>query len=446
MEKLVELKQERSALGVELTALKTKLDAGTTWTEAERSRFAEIDQRLDAMAPEIEQLEKLEKRAKEAAEEAQRKAQALVPIPGAPQDNAAERRELEKFSFARFVGSVGRDGSFVGEGSFEKEMLQEGSREASSRGINAKGLALPSRLLGAAPKNTAARAQTAGTANQGGYAVATEVADIVESLAPMMVLKELGAQMIGNLTANQSWPKAGAVTSSWATETGTISDTSSTFGQATLSPKRLGTVVHAAKQWLTQVATGEAAIRLEILKSIAQAVEAAAIEGGGSNEPSGIIDTISASVVGGTNGLAPTWAHITSFPEKIGSANAMRGSLAYLTNYKVMAKLQATEKASGNGWIWNDNAPQAPLNGFKCGLTSLVPSDLTKGTSSGVCSAIIFGNFNDLFLGEFGVLDLIVDPYKLAEQGLVRLIANTFWDVEILNAASFATMEDALTA
>jgi len=75
-----------------------------------------------------------------------------------------------------------------------------------------------------------------------------------------------------------------------------------------------------------------------------------------------------------------------------------------------------------------------------------VPSNLTKGTASGICSAIIFGNFADLIIGMWGGLDLMVDPYSNSTSGTVRVVALQDVDVAVRNAVSFSAMKDALTA
>ena len=77
--------------------------------------------------------------------------------------------------------------------------------------------------------------------------------------------------------------------------------------------------------------------------------------------------------------------------------------------------------------------------------TSLVPSNLTKGTSSGVCSAMIFGNFNDLVVGEWGALDLLFDPYTGSTTGAMRVTAFMDCDVAVRHAQSFSATQDYLT-
>lgn len=86
------------------------------------------------------------------------------------------------------------------------------------------------------------------------------------------------------------------------------------------------------------------------------------------------------------------------------------------------------------------------MNTYRAGVSNNTPSNLTKGTSSGVCSAILFGNFNDLLIGEWSGVDLNVDRTTLGLSGGVRVIVMQDIDVAVRHAQSFAAMQDALTA
>jgi hypothetical protein len=125
--------------------------------------------------------------------------------------------------------------------------------------------------------------------------------------------------------------------------------------------------------------------------------------------------------------------------------NADMGSLGYLTTPGVRGKLKGTETATGNGiFVWNQGNE---LNGYKAVTSTQVPNDLTKGSSSGVCSAIIFANWADLMIGQWGSgFDLVVDPYTLAGSNTVRLILNGWFDINVRHPESFAAMKDALTS
>ena len=94
--------------------------------------------------------------------------------------------------------------------------------------------------------------------------------------------------------------------------------------------------------------------------------------------------------------------------------------------------------------VWQNG--DAPLNGYRAGVTNAVPSNLTKGTANAICSAILFGNFADLLIGMWGGLDLMVDPYTGSTSGTVRVVALQDVDVAVRHAESFAAMVDALTA
>jgi hypothetical protein len=129
----------------------------------------------------------------------------------------------------------------------------------------------------------------------------------------------------------------------------------------------------------------------------------------------------------------------------IASANADVGSMAYLTNAKVRGKLKSTQKfASTNGApVWDLGAN--PINGYNAAITNGVPSNLVKGASGAVCSAILFGNFSDLIIGMWGSLDMMVDPYTGSSAGTVRVVTLQDVDVAIRNVESFSTIVDALT-
>jgi HK97 family phage major capsid protein len=167
----------------------------------------------------------------------------------------------------------------------------------------------------------------------------------------------------------------------------------------------------------------EAIIRADLASIIATEVDRASIAGTGlDNQPTGILGTSGiASVAIGANGGPITWTHILQLEEALANASADMGAMAYLTNSKVRRALKAA--ASSN-----------------------VPSNLTKGTSVSVCSATIFGNWQDLLIGQWGGLDLMVDKFTNGTSGGTRVIALLDVDIAVRRAASFAAILDATTA
>lgn len=123
----------------------------------------------------------------------------------------------------------------------------------------------------------------------------------------------------------------------------------------------------------------------------------------------------------------------------------MMGSLGWLLNSDTVGKLQTVEKASSTAqFILGDDASR--LAGYPVYETNQVPNTLDKGTSTGVCSALIFGNWADLLIGMWGGLDINVDTSTGSTSGTVRVVALQDVDIAVRHAQSFSAMLDALTA
>jgi HK97 family phage major capsid protein len=300
-------------------------------------------------------------------------------------------------------------------------------------------------------KGWAQRDLTVGTATAGGHTVATDLlaSSFIELLVNQMVLMSLGTTMLRDLNGNVAIPRqTGGATAYWLAESGAPTESQQAFDQVTLSPKTVGAFTDYSRQLLMQSSLDvEGFVRMDLARTLALAIDLAGINGSGaSNQPRGIINTVGiGSVAGGTNGLAPTWAHVVGLETAVANPNAAIGNLSYLTNTKVRGKLKTTEMFSGtNGLpVWQQGAQ--PLNGYGAAVSNQVPSTLTKGSSSGVCSAILFGNFADLLIGMWGGLDILVDPYTGGTAGTVRIVGLQSVDVAVRHPESFAAMLDALT-
>ena len=78
-------------------------------------------------------------------------------------------------------------------------------------------------------------------------------------------------------------------------------------------------------------------------------------------------------------------------------------------------------------------------------VTNNVPSNLTKGSSSGVCSAMIYGNFSDLLVGIFGEVEVLVDPYSAMQTGVTAVRILQAVDIKVRHAESFGAIQDITT-
>ena len=293
------------------------------------------------------------------------------------------------------------------------------------------------------------RDMTVGSATAGGNLKGTDLlaSDFVDALRPKLVLADLGAKMMTGLVGDVAIPALNAKTSTyWVAESGTPTEGAPTVRQITMAPKTVGAYVDISRKLSKQgTPDAENLFRNDMVMQVASAIDTVGINGGGSNEPTGILQTSGIGATNmGDNGLAPTWESVVNNVREVSIDNALGGNLAFLTNPKVVAKMRNVVRVSSTDsrFIMDD---RNDLFGYRVVQTNNVPSNLTKGTSSGVCSAFIFGNFNDLIIGQWGGTDILVDPYTGSGSGTIRVVVFADVDIAVRHAQSFSATQDYLT-
>jgi len=435
IEKSSDAKQYRGEIFEQMEAMiELRKTEKRGFTEAEVTKYAELKNQFDQLTSKVEELEADELRRLKMAGLEARKLHGQIG-----------NKEVEKYSLRRAISLIANRQQLDG---LELEMHQEAEKEARDMGKTIDGIGVPSFVLDniVQKRTMTATGQTSNAGDQGGLAIITEKQGLIEALRPMLVLSKLGVKTLGGLVGNVDLVKGTSTAAAWETEVAAADLTGSTISKASFSPKRLAAYGTISKQLLIQSEINfQQFFMSDLLKAIAQAVESAAISGAanGSN-PVGILATSGiGSVLGDTNGLAMAWEHIVKLEREIAIDNALMGSLGYLTNAKVKAALKTTKLDSGSGlFIWPQSANE--LNGHKVEVSNLVPSDLEKAGGSNL-SAMIFGNWNDMYIGQWGGIDLVVDPYTLAKNGQIQITTNSFWDVFIRRPESFAAMVDIIT-
>lgn len=367
------------------------------------------------------------------------KALSSKPMPTA--DIGMTQTEVKRFSVLRAINALANPGDSAAQkaAAFERECSEAASAKI---GKQSRGFMVP--------YDVQKRDLTVGSATGGGNLVVTDLlsGSFIDILRNAMVLNQLGARMLTGLNGMIAIPKqTGAATAYWVAENGAPTESAQTIGQVTMAPKTVGAFSDISRRLLLQSSIDvEAMVQNDLATVLGLAIQQAAINGtGADNQPSGLLTLVTPGIIGGDNGAAPTWANVIALETAISAANADIGTLGYLTNAKVRGKLKGTDKFSSTGQpVWE--AGNMPLNGYRAAVTNAVPSNLVKGSSGAVASAILFGNFADLVIGMWGGLDLMVDPYTGSTAGTIRVVALQDVDVAVRNVESFASMVDALTA
>jgi len=365
----------------------------------------------------------------------------------APQLSRQDNRDVSRFDLGIVLRSLAKGHRLDG---IEAEILAEGDREAREASIASSGIMLPRFAVRRENRDMSATGTTSVTGDQGGMTIATEKRGLADDFYNASIMRSLGATVLEGLRGNIDLPRLIAGTDPVKkTENEAAGEVSPTTAMLSLSPNRLPAFIDLGEQLLNQSSSAiEAIVRASLTAQMLAVQEAAFFHGGGTSEANGIAGTSGiGSVAGGTNGLAPTWAHLVALETEVDTDNALLGRLAYATNGQIRGKLKTTPKvASTDSIMLLDDRSSSTVNGYPIAFSNAISRTLPKGSSS-VASAIFFGNFADYIVGYWGgmSLELIRDSAN-AKVGQYTLVASTYYDGGVLRPKSFSAMLDALGA
>ena len=429
-EKLKGLREERADAVAELERIHNSTDFDSD--ESKQQKFDEVQQNLTVIDNKIVREEAVENSKRNSAN-----------LEFDDPSNAPD--EIKNYSFLEAMRQVSDPNEPIS--GLVKEMHQEAKREAQEAGVTLKGngLLISSKVLNY-QRFDVRNDMTAGTATQGGNAIATELRSFIDQLTDRLVLQQMASDTVflTGLVGNIDWPKENDLPEmTWHGETETLSQSSPTVGIKSLSPKRAGTYVNLSNQLLRQTSPSiENRVVNQMLGAASRGLERAAINGSGdNNQPEGILNNDGISVIPiADNGGQVERKHLVDLETAVAVDNADVGSLGYITNAKVRGSLRNTKVDDGSGlFVWPHTGNE--LLGYQTGVTNLVPSDLTKGSGEDL-SAMIYGNWNDQLIGLWGPIEVLPDPYTKATEGMTRLVMNLYADVMQVRDVSFAAIKD----
>lgn len=355
------------------------------------------------------------------------------------------KREVEGFSIVRAMRAIA-DGR-RSDAAFEFECSDA---IGAALGKPARGLYVPADVLYERIDPDALKLRDITKGTSGANLVATNLlpGSFIELLRNATKVVSMGARMLPGLVGDVAIPRqaTGAV-AAWVGEGGTTSESDATFDQVTLNPKTITVRTDMTRRMLMQSSPAiEGLVRADLANALGQGIDSASINGSGAaNQPRGIRNVVGVGLVAlGANGGLMSWASQVALVKAAMVANADVGSLGFLTNANVWAAGMTTEKAVASAqFVLSD--PGNSLLGRRFEVSQQVPSNLVKGSSGAVCSAELYGNWADLLIGEWGVLDLFPDPYTLGDSGGLVIRAFKDIDVAVRHAQSFSMIVDMLT-
>lgn len=251
-----------------------------------------------------------------------------------------------------------------------------------------------------------------------GSTVAVDVVDILAPLRAKSVLLAAGAKYMTGLVGDVKIPIMTANNVSWEGETASAKDGAGTISNVVLQPKRLTCYVDVSKQFLVQDSVdAEKMIEQDIVNAISAKLEATILgkEEGSNTKPAGMFN-------GNTPTTVSTFADLANLEATVEDAN-VTGQIAYVASNKAKAAMRAL--------TYNKNTRTVYENGEVDGTPLYATSNVESNN-------FIVGDFSNLAIGQWGVVDLTIDPYSKAADGLVRIVVNAYFDAKVLRSNAFA--------
>ena len=339
-----------------------------------------------------------------------------------PLIKVGETRELIVPAFS-LLKAIESRANGIALGEQEQKIIAAGRAEMRKAGLSASGdIILPLEYRAGI---------TAGTATSGQEIVNEQKMSILEPLREALVLTQAGANWMSGLVGDVSIPTYTGTTALWKAETAIAVDGAGTTAEVILQPKRLTAFIDISKQFLLQDSVGaEALLMSDIVRAVAIKLEQTVFgsAAGSSTQPAGLF-----AAAPSVNGVA-TWANMVALETAVDTGNALVGNLKYITHASGRGILKNTVKVTAQPvYLLGENGQ---MNGYPVLVSNVVATGLQAGVNE---YGIVFGNWADFIVGQWGSFDLTIDNISQAVNGNVRVIINAYFDAKVRRAASFKT-------
>ena len=411
-----QLKDERSSkLADQQTIVDVARNEKREMTDQENTDFDAAQTQIDALTKSIARSEKIEANERAAA--------AVAGNELGDGEKEEKEKILKRFSLSKALLSGARRETLDGA---ENEINQIAQDEARSAGIDLgeQSISIPASLMKRADGQTA----TLDSGANGAALIGTDI-KLIEGLAPKLVVENLGVTMLDGLVGKVALPVVGDYTFQWLAEDADVTVQKTGIAGPTLDAKRAAATVPLSYQLLKQTSFSvEQMIVGRLGAGYAQALMTAIINGAGTADPIGILNKTNVQEAADSSAVAPTWAKVVELEALAKSANSQ--GTGYLMHPKTEAKLKTVSKDAGSGRFLIENGL---LNGYPYAVTTAVPV-----LNTATIYPLIFGDFKEMFVGRWGGVSFLSDPYTGAKGNKVNIHVNAHADANIANPAAFA--------
>lgn len=423
----------------------------------EMQGLVELITKGEATAEQRTKFDNLENKVKELDADIQRAERAATFKPY--EFSAKEEKEVKKFNYRKAIDDIVRTGKAEGLEAFIAEIGEAEHTKMESRARKEGGIVIPSALLNLLVRDAQKRAAiTVGTSGSPGEFYGDVPYNVIpwsEALFAQEVLGQAGATIFAGLTDNQSFITPGIGAFAYMTETGTASDAAPDNSNKTMYPRPIGGYIPWSTRAIRQ--RGQSAYDfslMQIMKGVMAQVEKAVFQTVSNANTalqtySGVeVNYAGGAATNGTNadGAALVYADFVNQQKLSMAQNVNQAFTKYITNGNVAGKglsINTTGSGSEPAVKHNILVPgEFIVAGKPLLVTGNVPSNLTKGSGTDL-SALYFGDWRSIYIGQWGGIELLINPYVTSNQTRIEAVA--FFDHEVENADKFVRCIDIVT-
>ncbi|HHA2374691.1 phage major capsid protein [Stenotrophomonas maltophilia] len=261
--------------------------------------------------------------------------------------------------------------------------------EAERRtGMKAQGVLVPLSLLERrAPNLTTTAGELIPTDHRGDQ--------YIGPLRDSLVVRQMGVRVLSSLTGNVEIPKfAAGLSAGWVAENEALPESVMDFDSVSLKPRHVGAITSWSRQLAQQSNPSiEQLLRDDLAFAVGAEVDKAIITGDGVKAPLGIINTAGVQ----TATVPTTWEEVLAVEGLLEDVNVTPNY--WYTKPSVLRALRGKLKAATAGSEYIATANRI--------------GEIAAATSNAApANTAILGDWTQLILGTWGVLDLLVNPYE----------------------------------
>lgn len=365
-----------------------------------------------------------------------------------------EEKDAEQFRFSNLIAHKLNPNGSVGGAENELCTAEAERRQAAGMPVREEGYTIPGSIVSRSSYHHQQRARAAIELHR-----ATLMAS-VDQTAGNLVDSELRAEnliewlygefavsraatWLMNAKGNIAIPKQnGRTVAHWGTEDSVATESNPRYELLELSPKELRVLTPFTKTFAIQSSVdAENEVRRTLMRGLGESLDTALLYGTGGNEIAGV-DQIANIAVGGSQQIDYSKADGISYPncleavEKIGTANADGPSMEWITSWKFWAQAKGTAMLpNGSMPIWYNN--------MIADIPATKTSQVRQGQQGSVAKADHgwIGNWMHLLVAMWGGMDIVVDPFSLADRGMIRVVGFYRVDSAFAHDEAFVLMQ-----